>query len=273
MPKTRAKLRYALQLILAVFLLVGAAQGPALAAPSWDYVAHGDSLATGFGAFKGYVPRYRDHVVADTRATVTLTNRGQNGWTSSQLLNALRSDQNFRLDTSKAEVVTLDIGGNDLRSARTSYKNRTCGGADNQDCLRNAVRDFGSNWDNIIAEVSGLRPPGNTAIIRTMDIYNPYVKTDKASDTWPNDGGNDFQIFKQHLDAVNNHIATTTTRTGIPAPYAKVYLAFNGPNGDQDPGAKRYLSFDRLHPNDTGHRVMAAELRKLGYSPLYPPSS
>jgi lysophospholipase L1-like esterase len=51
-------------------------------------------------------------------------------------------------------------------------------------------------------------------------------------------------------------------------PYAKVYLAFNGPSGDEDPAAKGYLSFDGLHPNDTGHRVIAGKLRLLGYAPL-----
>src|SRR3712207_5265911 len=105
-------------------LVVGASQGAAFAAPvSWDYVALGDSLATGFGAFRGYVPRYEAHVETDTGATVTLTNLGRNGWTSSQLLYALRNDPTFRRAIRGAEVLTWDIGGNDLRAARRSYKN------------------------------------------------------------------------------------------------------------------------------------------------------
>jgi lysophospholipase L1-like esterase len=47
-----------------------------------------------------------------------------------------------------------------------------------------------------------------------------------------------------------------------------VYLAFNGTNGDEDPKSKGYLSFDGVHPNNTGHRIIADELRKLGYVPL-----
>jgi hypothetical protein len=78
-----------------------------------------------------------------------------------------------------------------------------------------------------------LRSTENT-IVRTMDIYNPYVRTDKVSDTWRNDGGmNDFQVFKRYVDKVNYHIATTSSTRGIP--YARVY---------------------------------AGELRKLGYAPL-----
>src|SRR5215211_5700375 len=59
-PDMAGNVRRLLRLILVVVLLVGASQGTTLAAPaSWDYVALGDSLATGFGAFKGYVPPLR----------------------------------------------------------------------------------------------------------------------------------------------------------------------------------------------------------------------
>jgi lysophospholipase L1-like esterase len=265
-PDMAGNVRRLLRLILVVVLLVGASQGTTLAAPaSWDYVALGDSLATGFGAFKGYVPLYEAHVETDTGVAVTRTNLGQNGWTSSQLLSALRNDPTFRRATREAEIVTWNIGGNDLRAARNSYKKGTCGGADNQDCLRAGVAKLKTNWDAITAEVLELRATSNT-IVRTMDIYNPYVRTDKISDTWQNDGGmNDFQVFKRYVDEVNYHIATTSYTSGIP--YAEVYLTFNGTTGDEDPKSMGYLSFYGVHPNNTGHRIIADELRKLGYIP------
>jgi lysophospholipase L1-like esterase len=265
-PDMAGNVRRLLRLILVVVLLVGASQGTTLAAPaSWDYVALGDSLATGFGAFKGYVPLYEAHAETDTGVAVTRTNLGQNGWTSSQLLSALRNDPTFRRATREAEIVTWNIGGNDLRAARNSYKKGTCGGADNQDCLRAGVAKLKTNWDAITAEVLELRATSNT-IVRTMDIYNPYVRTDTISDTWQNDGGmNDFQVFKRYVDEVNYHIATTSYTSGIP--YAEVYLTFNGTTGDEDPKSMGYLSFYGVHPNNTGHRIIADELRKLGYIP------
>jgi lysophospholipase L1-like esterase len=265
-PDMAGNVRRLLRLILVVVLLVGASQGTTLAAPaSWDYVALGDSLATGFGAFKGYVPLYEAHVETDTGVAVTRTNLGQNGWTSSQLLSALRNDPTFRRATREAEIVTWNIGGNDLRAARNSYKKGTCGGADNQDCLRAGVAKLKTNWDAITAEVLELRATSNT-IVRTMDIYNPYVRTDTISDTWQNDGGmNDFQVFKRYVDEVNYHIATTSYTSGIP--YAEVYLTFNGTTGDEDPKSMGYLSFYGVHPNNTGHRIIVDELRKLGYIP------
>ena len=220
-PDMAGTVRRLLRLILVVVLLVGASQGTTLAAPaSWDYVALGDSLATGFGAFKGYVSRYEAYIETDTGVAVTRTNLGRNGWTSSQLLSALRNDPTFRRATREAEIVTWNIGGNDLRAARNSYKKGTCGGADNQDCLRAGVAKLETNWDAITAEVLELRSTRNT-IVRTMDIYNPYVRTDIVSDTWQNDGGmNDFDVFKSYVDEVNYHIATTSYTAGVP--YAEV---------------------------------------------------
>lgn len=67
---------------------------PAQAATGWKYAALGDSLATGAFplALKGYVPRYRDDTQKDTGRSVSLTIFGQNSWTSTDVLNALRTN-------------------------------------------------------------------------------------------------------------------------------------------------------------------------------------
>jgi len=241
----------------------------------WKYTALGDSLATGFGAIKGYVSRYRDHIEVDASVNVELTNLGRNGWTSDDLIEALQMDPTFRASVSRSQVVTWDIGGNDLRAPRLSYMWGACGGNDNQDCLRETVVTFKWNWDVIVAEVLALRDTSGH-IIRTMDIYNPFVNEDRSRDSWENDGEcndldgdgkcSDFEVFKPYLDDVNNYIATTATNHNIPC--AVVYLAFNGPNGDEDPEDKGYIAADGFHPNDTGHQVIADLLRELGYTPL-----
>ncbi len=254
---------------LVVFLALFTATLPSSAAaatPSWKYTALGDSLGTGFGAARGYVPRYQDYVATDARVRVSLTNLSQNGWTSGDLLYALRTNRTFRKAVSGAQVVTWDIGGNDLRAARNSYKAGTCGGADDQECLRTTVEAFNDNWVAIIAEIRALRSTSPT-IIRTMNIYNPYVREDSVTDSSQKDGGlNDFHVFRSYLKAANDHIAATARQNSIP--YADVYLAFNGQDGDQDPANNGYLFLDGLHPNDTGHKVIADLLRGLGYAPL-----
>src|SRR5918993_2175531 len=131
-PDMTGTVRRSLKLGLFVVLLVFAAQGTTLAAPtSWDYVALGDSLATGYGAFvKGYVPRYEAYVETDTGVAVTRTNLAQNRWTSSQLLSALSSDPTFRRATREAEIITWNIGGEEFRGAPPSSKKRNDGGGD-----------------------------------------------------------------------------------------------------------------------------------------------
>lgn len=88
------------------------------ATATWDYVALGDSLAAGVGARQGYVDRYAGHLRADAGARVRVTNLGVSGQTSAQLLRVLRNDASARRAISGAEVITFNIGINDLGRAR-----------------------------------------------------------------------------------------------------------------------------------------------------------
>jgi lysophospholipase L1-like esterase len=65
---------------------------------------------------------------------------------------------------------------------------------------------------------------------------------------------------------VNAHIAAAAAANGIPM--AQVHLAFNGPNGTDDPILKGLITIDGVHPNDAGHKAIADALRALGYAPL-----
>jgi lysophospholipase L1-like esterase len=205
---------------------------------SWDYVALGDSLAVGIGARRGYVDRYASYIRTDTGARVNVVNLGQSGQTSSQLLHALRSDTSMRRALSGAEVITFNIGINDLGHASEAYGNGTCGGDNNEECLHTAVETFEENWDAVIAEVLSLRSTDDT-IIRTAGIgYTPRVD----------------EVFKPYVEEVNRHVATTAANNNIP--YTQPYLG------------KEYLSPDGVHPNENGYEVIADQLRELGYSPL-----
>ena len=190
----------------------------------WHYTAMGDSLAAGALAEMGYVPRYATYLNTDTSATITTLNLGIPGWTSGDLLNALQNDPAFRKQVSDADVVTWDIGGNDLSGPHDSYVNNTCGGPDNQDCLRSAVATFETNWDAIVVEILKLRDPNKT-ILRTMDIYNPYVAADMQAGR--------FTTIEPYLDQANNHIADSGKANNIPV--AAVHTAFNGADGMTGP--------------------------------------
>ncbi len=128
------------------------------------------------------------------------------GWHSGDLLNAIQTDTAFPGQITNAEVLTWDIGGDDLANAHDNFTKGTCGGTDNQDCLRNAVATFKQNWDSIISNILQLRSTSNT-IIRTMDIYNPYVNSDMQAGT--------FDTVEPYLDDVNNYIHSTARRTAF----------------------------------------------------------
>ncbi|MEX1997643.1 MAG: GDSL-type esterase/lipase family protein [Candidatus Andersenbacteria bacterium] len=235
-----------------------------------SYTALGDSLAQGFFSLKGYVAHFRDYVAQAFNATVHVTNLGREGWTTQDLRFALQRDATWRQAVLQADVVTWNIGGNDLRHARRAYQQARCGGADNQDCLRHTAAQLKANWSGIVAEVVALSV-GKSKTVRTMDLYNPFVGEDRHLDSWPLDGGQtDFQIFKVYLDDINAYIARTTTGNGIA--YAPVYQAFNGPLGTDDPAAQGYISFvDDFHPNTEGHRVIGDLLRHITPVSTLPP--
>src|SRR5215211_8344707 len=208
---------------------------------SWDYVALGDSLAVGIGAHGGYVDRFASYIRTDTGARVNVLNLGQSGQTSSQLLHALRSDPSMRRNLGAAEVITFNIGINDLGHAGEAYEKGACGGGDNQQCLRAAVEAFKGNWDAIVGELLSLRSTEDT-VIRTAGIgYTPRVD----------------EIFEPYVDEVYRHVATTAPSHDIA--YAQSYL-------DEE-----NMNADRVHPNDDGYAVIADRLRGLGYAPLSSP--
>ena len=218
--KTKARKIFSYKRIcLTIFgvLLVTQLAAPKAQAQTVLYTALGDSI--GFGLFasigNGYVPTYDRFLEADSGANVKTINLCVPGWTSSDLRNAIRGNLLFRVSVATSTIVTVNIGGNDLLGARGDYKDRTCGGADNQDCLRSGVAVFAANFNAILSEVRALRGSRNT-IIRTMDIFNPFVNEDRAQDTWPNDQGNDFQVFKPYLEAINGQIAAAATARNIP---------------------------------------------------------
>jgi lysophospholipase L1-like esterase len=216
----------------------GTGTSPPDDADTWDYVALGDSLAAGVGARRGYVDRYADHLREDTGARIELTNLGVSGQTSPQLLRSLKNDASTRRALRGAEVVTYNIGINDLGQARDPYEAGTCGGAQGERCLRTAVEEFEGNWDAITGEILSLRSPDET-IIRTAGLgYTP--RAGKG--------------FEPYLKQVNRHVDASAAESSIP--YAEVSLGDEG------------LGPDGLHPDDSGYEAIAGRLQRLGYEPL-----
>lgn len=96
---------------------------------SWQYTALGDSLGTGYLAQQGYVPRFHGYLQSDNAMSVVLASLSQNGWSSGNLLNALRTNATFQTAVSNASVLTWDIGTNDLKTPGRSTRRASAAAA------------------------------------------------------------------------------------------------------------------------------------------------
>jgi len=252
------------KLITAALVLFLATAGSASAA-TWNYTALGDSLAYGYGAAGnyGYVERYRDYLEADNGVDVELTNLGIPGWTSGDLLAALKKNSIYRNAIANSDVVTFDIGGNDFLNAAEKYIAGTCGGKKKNKCLTKAHKKFKSNFKKIISLIKKLNKK-DSLILRSMNIYCPnttfYLNDDFiTNDKYPND----FAVINPVLTKINRLISKTCRSKKIP--FADVHLSYNGSSGTEDPVLKGYIYDDLLHPNDIGYQIIADDFRSLGY--------
>ena len=140
-PKLKFVVLFAVTCALAVTWSVRPTSVTSAAGLQANYVAFGDSIAFGLYAplGRGYVPLYATALHNLTGLQVNLLPLGVPGWTSADLANALKTNALFQLAAYSNNVITFNIGGNDLSRARSSFKAGTCGGVDNQQCLRDAV--------------------------------------------------------------------------------------------------------------------------------------
>jgi hypothetical protein len=222
-------------------------------AASWDYVVLGDSIAGNFAS------RYAKQIEADLGVEVRMHPwYGGNRHSSGLILEDLRTDQELRSDLRDAEVVTFLVSALDLKEPIQAYRAGTCGGAENQDCLREALTLLKADTDAIIAEILSLRSTSDT-IIRAMTYYNFLVNDGKEWDY--------FQAVNPIWVAHNEYLVQAASEHGIGV--ARVDLAFNGPNLDEDPSDLGYVD-DGRHPNLEGITLIAELFRELGYEPLAP---
>jgi lysophospholipase L1-like esterase len=227
--------------------------------PTWDYVALGDSNPAGYGVGRSYVDIFANYIATDLGVEVRLHNRAFDGAKSIQLLTGLRMDPDLQQDIRDAEVVTIDVGGNDWIPALRAYPDNTCGGTVNQDCLRRLVQSYRENIDGILDEITHLRGQNSKILIRTVDIY--MSNCDFFPDTKIFRDKELFNVLKPYTDEFNASIEEATEAHN--AKVVSLYLAFNGPDGTQNPA--QYLQSDQCHLSSRGHQQVATMLRELGY--------
>ena len=177
------------------------------------------------------------------------------GMSGRDVLEQLRSNQRERLDVSQSQVVTFY--GNPLHLIGLCI----AGGipSDKCKCSAQEVAAYKANLGAIADEILKLRK-GQPTIIRTYTRFMPFYRQ------WREQGM--FDEYQRCVAALDAAILQAGQERGILV--ADTGLALNGPNHDQDPNDKGYISADGIHENDVGAKIVADVFRKLGYAAIVP---
>jgi hypothetical protein len=144
------------------------------------------------------------------------------------------------------------VGINDVGVASLAYEQGTCGGPDNQDCIRNTASAFREHFTTILSRLRSINGDRN-AVILVADIYNPGVQAQADVGT--------IDVYLPLFNQINSDIHSISAANGISV--ANVYEAFNGADGLEDPIARGYIAVDDVHASAEGHAVIAAQFRSF----------
>lgn len=222
-------------------------------APVWDLVKFGDSSAPPSDT---WAVRIEKRLGVEVRIHDFWSSGA--GGAAGAVLELIRSDADVRKAIADAEVIGIELnpGGTKTGDALGAV----C--LDGDPTPRNpppvyTVKDFAEFaglWRQVYDEIFALRA-GKPTIVRAMDIYVPVL------DGWTAAGIR--RACTAGWEAMS--AATKQVAAEYKVSVASIYDAFNGPNHDQDPVDKGYISADGEHPSERGRDVQVDVLDALGY--------
>lgn len=204
---------------------------------NWSVTVLGDSLAKGTGddTGKGFARRAVEILQNQGHDAVLLNNLGINGLTSEQLVKQLE-DQGVRYSLSRAGVIILSIGGNDL-FAETGLSQES-ERLPTQAEMDAAIDHTAVRLKQVIGKIRGINPE---ATIVYVGLYNPFldIREMKSLGNYAVYRWN--QVAVQTMDEFENMIVIPTF---------DLFVA----------NAPRYLSNDHFHPSGEGYQVIAERI-------------
>jgi len=222
--------------------------------PELTYVALGDSIPDGWGIggfgeeYVNYVEYFAEYLREDLNIAVTVQNMcDSSGIRTVHLLEKLQNNDEIRQAITKADIITVWIGVNDLGTSQSLYCAGMCGGEDNLDCIRKLVDDFNNNIDNILDEILALNSSKDTHIMIADNVISAaYVTGAKTRGC--------FEVIQTELyGSLNDHLYQAGQERGIIV--VPAYRTINGSSGDQA-NEDLYLD-DGIHFNVEGQRLIA----------------
>lgn len=235
-------------------------------------VSLGDSLTEGIGDSTesgGYVPLLKQNISSETEVGTIIThNFGQAGDRSDQILTRLKKDDKQQEEITKADVITLSVGGNDLLKVikKNFFK---------QLDLTSFEKPRDSYKDNLKELLKELRKLNPNAPIYQLGIYNPFYLNlqevtllQEVVDYW-NKGTNEVFLTQTSsyfipindvlYKGIDGQIGIGETSQG-----KRINHLLTEPITDsKDKSLNNLMSdIDNFHPNNLGYQLIANEITK-----------
>jgi len=198
------------------------------------HLALGDSIIRGVGAGKNenFVSQFSNKLAEQTHKKIEFQNQGISGITSGEL-NELVQEGRFDDSIKHSDIVTINVGGNDILRIANGQNIRTV--IQSYDQLQTS---FTKNLSDITSRITRLNPK---VTIVFLELYNPlspddqmYPLADKMLPKW---NLNIYEVAKQLPGA----IVIETTKV------------INGDN-------LQNLSPDGIHPNPAGYTAISEQM-------------
>ncbi len=227
------------------------------------YIALGDSLSAGVGASSPQTT-FVELVHQSLGPGIELMNLGHSGDTSDDLVQggnldravaAVAANKTDDDETNDVQLVTLEIGGNDLLHLYSSLvQTGICPNVETaltkpecSQALHDALDGFRPNFDKALDDLQAADPDLRIVV---MTLYNPFDYLGALGDLGVLSlDGKAGTEFPEGLNDIIRSVAGDHPGVLV----ADVHSAFTGKTAG-------LLSTDFIHPNDAGYRAMADEV-------------
>lgn len=216
----------------------------------FHYVALGDSLTQGVGDSTGqggFVPLLSQSLTNEYGYELTTDNYGVSGNTSQQILKRMKEDPEIGTSLKNAQLMTLTVGGNDLRKIILDNILEL-----EVDTFDQPQEDYSQRLEEIITLARKDNPD---LPIYVLGIYNPfYINFPEMTE---------MQTIVDNWNQTTEETVSEIDRVYFVPINDLLYLGIDGQGGISEEDSSEVQETnnllyeeDHFHPNNTGYEIM-----------------